>query len=388
VRALTAATFLEWLGASAVLPILPLYLARQHASDFVIGLAMAAFFAAGVVVQYPIGRLGDRIGPLKVLVAALGCFAIASLGYLLPVGPIAEIGLRFVQGGGAAAAEVACLSMVGRYVAPGRRGTAYGAIFGAQLAGLAIAPLFGSIVGIDYMSALFVAGAITAAIACAPVLIAARARQRIDAEAALATDPDPAPEPEPGQVRLLKIRALQGAFVVALVAGLTTGIYEACWTLLLNSRGAHSWQIGLSWCLFCVPFVAMSIPAGRLADRLDRRWLVFFSLLASVIMLFVYPFVSSLTAVIALGAAEGFGVAIAYPAAQSLLAELAPPHELGRTQGVFSTLQTAAIAISAALGGALFGSARWLPFVVVGALSAVLLASVPRIWSGVAGRAT
>ena len=372
-----------------MLPILPLYLARQHASDFVIGLAMAAFFAAGVVVQYPIGRLGDRVGPLNVLVAALSCFAIASLGYLLPVGPIAEIGLRFVQGGGAAAAEVACLSMVGRYVAPARRGSAYGAIFGAQLAGLAIAPLFGSIVGIDYMSALFVAGAITAAIACGPVLIAARARQRMDAEAAPAVgEAAPVPETEPDPVRLLKIRALQGAFVVALVAGLTTGIYEACWTLLLKSRGAQSWQIGLSWCLFCVPFVAMSIPAGRLADRLDRRWLVFFSLLASVIMLFVYPFVGSLAAVIALGAAEGFGVAIAYPAAQSLLAELAPPHELGRTQGVFSTLQTAAIAISAALGGALFGSARWLPFVVVGALSALLLASVPRIWSGVAGRAS
>ena len=42
VPALSAATFLQWLGASSVLPILPLYLADQGASDLIIGLAMAA----------------------------------------------------------------------------------------------------------------------------------------------------------------------------------------------------------------------------------------------------------------------------------------------------------------------------------------------------------
>ncbi len=87
VRALSITTFLQWLGATTVLPILPLYLARQGATDLVIALAMGAFFGAGVLIQYPIGRLGDRIGQLTVLIAALGCFAVASLGYLLPVGP-------------------------------------------------------------------------------------------------------------------------------------------------------------------------------------------------------------------------------------------------------------------------------------------------------------
>src|SRR5580698_683825 len=116
VRALATATFLQWLGASTVLPILPLYLRRQGASDDVIGIAMAAFFAAGVLVQYPIGRLSDRIGQTRVLLAALICFAVASIGYLLPVGPWPEVGLRALQGAGAGAAEVASLALVGRLV--------------------------------------------------------------------------------------------------------------------------------------------------------------------------------------------------------------------------------------------------------------------------------
>jgi DHA1 family multidrug resistance protein-like MFS transporter len=379
VLALSVATFLQWLGTSAVLPILPLYLAGQGASDFVIGLAMAAFFAAGVALQYPVGRLGDTVGPMRVLVTALATITVASLGYLLPVGPWAEVGLRFLQGAGAGAAEVTCLSLVGKYVPAARRGSAYGSIFGAQLAALAIAPLFGSIVGVRYMTWLFLAGAVTALVACGPVIIAARETRAADA---IADEPGPALP----RVRLWTSAALRGAFVVALIAGLTTGIYESCWTLLLESRGASSWQIGLSWCLFCVPFVAMSVPAGRLADRYDRRWLVCYSLLGSVILLFVYPFIDSVAVIIALGATEGFGVALAYPAAQSLLAQLAPVQQLGQTQGVFSTLQTAAIAASAAAGGALFGPAAWLPFVVVGALAAALLLAVPRIWAGVAGR--
>jgi DHA1 family multidrug resistance protein-like MFS transporter len=380
VRALSIATFLEWLGASAVLPILPLYLSHQGATDVIIGLAMGAFFAAGVVVQYPVGRLGDRIGPPRVLLAALGLLAVASLGYLLPVGPGVEVGLRALQGAGAAAAEVAALSMVGRYVPEARRGGAYGAIFGAQLSGLAIAPLLGSIAGIHYIHLLFACGAIAAAIACIPVI-------QVAAQAARAL-PDAEPIVSPTPLRLRTMRGLQGCFLVAVIAGLTAGIYEACWTLLLHGLGARSWQIGLSWSLFCAPFVAMSVPGGRLADRLDRRWLVCCALTLSVALMFAYPYLGSVAWVIALGASESVGLAIAYPAVQSLLSQLAPPHQIGQTQGVFSTVQTGAIAVSATAGGALFSVRSWLPFVAVGAVSAACLVCVPLIWAPIAGRIT
>jgi MFS family permease len=390
VRALSIATFLEWLGASAVLPILPLYLSHQGATDVVIGLAMGAFFAAGVLVQYPVGHLGDRIGPSRVLLASLGLLAVASLGYLLPVGPGIEVGLRALQGAGAAAAEVAALSMVGRHVPEARRGGAYGAIFGAQLSGLAIAPLVGSIAGIHYIHLLFAAGAIAAAIACVPVLpVAAQAAQAAEAdraaEAAQAV-PDAEPIERPTRLRLRAMRGLQGCFLVAVIAGLTAGIYEACWTLLLHGLGARSWQIGLSWSLFCAPFVAMSVPGGRLADRLDRRWLVCGALTLSVALMFAYPYLGSVVWVIALGASESVGLAIAYPAVQSLLSQLAPPHQIGQTQGVFSTVQTGAIAVSATAGGALFSVRPWLPFVCVGAVSAACLLCVPLIWAPIAGR--
>ena len=39
-------------------------------------------------------------------------------------------------------------------------------------------------------------------------------------------------------------RALLGSLVAAAAIGLTFGVYESCWTLLLDARGAKDWQIG------------------------------------------------------------------------------------------------------------------------------------------------
>ena len=58
VRSLSLVIFLQWLGASAMLPLLPLYLRGQGGSDQMVGAVMAAYFVAAVVFQYPAGRTG------------------------------------------------------------------------------------------------------------------------------------------------------------------------------------------------------------------------------------------------------------------------------------------------------------------------------------------
>ncbi|MGB7050602.1 MAG: MFS transporter, partial [Acidimicrobiales bacterium] len=69
IRTLAVTIFLQWLGATAIVPMLPIYIRHLGGSDALAGMVMAAFFAAGVVSQYPVGRLADRIGRRPVLVA-------------------------------------------------------------------------------------------------------------------------------------------------------------------------------------------------------------------------------------------------------------------------------------------------------------------------------
>jgi predicted MFS family arabinose efflux permease len=98
VRGLSLAVFLQWFGASAIIPMLPEYIRHRGGTDSLAGLVMAAFFAAGVLSQYPAGRIADRVGRRPVLVAGLVIYAVASFGFLAPVSPATDIGLRALQG--------------------------------------------------------------------------------------------------------------------------------------------------------------------------------------------------------------------------------------------------------------------------------------------------
>jgi hypothetical protein len=54
--------------------------------------------------------------------------------------------------------------------------------------------------------------------------------------------------------------------------------------------------------------------------------------------------------------------------------------------GLFASIQTAAIAVSAGLAGALFGIAVWWPFLVAAVIGGLLTAALPWVWRGVPGR--
>jgi MFS family permease len=90
---------------------------------------------------------------------------------------------------------------------------------------------------------------------------------------------------------------------------------------------------------------------------------------------------------IALGSVEAIGVAIAIPAAQSLLSQLVHPDALGRAQGLFTTAESGAIAVGAAASGYLFTAYHWLPFIGAAVLALGLTCLLPTLWRDVTGRA-
>jgi MFS family permease len=140
--------------------------------------------------------------------------------------------------------------------------------------------------------------------------------------------------------------------------------------------------------MFALSFAAFSPIAGRLIDRLDRRRLAVMAATLSAVFIAIYPMLPRPWLLIALGTVEAIGVAIAIPAAQSLLSQLVHPDALGRAQGVFTTAESAMIAAGAAASGYLFTIYRWLPFVSAAVLALALTAVLPRLWRDVAGRAS
>jgi DHA1 family multidrug resistance protein-like MFS transporter len=382
IHTLTLTVFLQWMGATAIVPMLPVYIRHLGGSDALAGVVMASFFAAGVLSQYPIGRLADRVGRRPVLIGGLVTYGVASLSFLLPIGAPTAVALRSLQGVGAGAATVAALAMISSSVSVGRRGRAFAAIYGGELAGMAIGPLVGSVVGVRFMWAMFLASGLLSFGACIPAL-RIREPDGDAARRAARTRSDGTMTP----LRRVRISpSMVGALICGGALGLTSGVYDICWTLLLLARGASGLEIGVSWTLFAVPFVLATRPSGWLADHMDRRVLVLAGIGVSSALCASYPFIRSVPALVLLGASEAMGFAAAMPAVQSLLTQGSAPSEVGRIQGLFATSQTALTAVSAAAAGAAFALASWLPFVTVASIVFVGLAVVAFIWRSVPGR--
>ena len=373
VAAVSAAVFVQFAGATAMLPLLPLFLRRQHTPVSLVGVVMASYFAAGVLTQYAAGHFADRVGHRRVMIGGLAVYALASCGFLMSVGAGGYITLRGLQGLGAGALQLGGLALIGLVVPIEQRGRAFSRVFAAQLSGMAIGPLFGAIVGLDHMSWLFVLSTVFAVAAMVPVARGARAPEAHARAEVLAP--------------LRLSRGFIGVVLVGVIGGVCTGVYETCWSLMMTSRGAAPWQVGLSWTMFALSFAAFSPIAGRLIDRLDRRRLAVMAAALSGVFIAIYPFLPKPWLLIALGTVEAIGVAIAIPAAQSLLSQLVHPDALGRAQGVFTTAESAMVAAGAAVSGYLFTVVHWLPFVAAAVLALALTGLLPRLWRDVAGRA-
>jgi DHA1 family multidrug resistance protein-like MFS transporter len=446
VRSLSAAVALQWAGAGAILPLLPLYVKAHGGSDAVVGAVMAAYFAAAFVFQYASGRMSDRVGRVPLLIGGLLTYAAGSLLFLVP-GPAAlDVVFRALQGAGAGGAMVAALAMLSHAAPLSFRGRATGRIYGAELGGLAVGPVIGSVAGVGAMKWFFVAAGAASVLAIGPVLVASRAARQTareadgptareadgptareadgppareadgpparEADGAASADPGPItagldaapaaagdwatgaatwpagdlPAAGTGLPRGLAERAVWGALLASATVGVTSGVYESCWTLLMTHHGAAPWEVGVSWTLFALPFALMSRPAGWLADHFDRRWIGVSALIWTVLFCAAYPFVPGVLPLMVLGIWESAGFSLALPATQSLLGEGTAPERHGHAQGLFAASQTGTTALAAAGGGALFGVAPWVPFDVGAACCAVIVVFVAVSWRRVPGR--
>ena len=392
IAALGSATLLQWLGAFAIAPVLPLYLEDRNVSAAGVGMVMSAFFIGALLAQYPAGRAVALHGHRVVLVAGLAAYTAGCLGLAASPGLAVDTLMRMTQGAGAGAFEVAVLTAVAVTVPQQVAGRAFSVVFTGQLTGMAVGPLLGGLAGEGRMDLLFLAGGGAALAASLPVLtMLGPGRPAAGPPAPSSAAPSPAgPHPVPapaggGALRRLLTRGVVGLLLVAACNGLASGTYEACWSLLLADRGVSTEVIGLTYTFFALPYIIFALPAGWLADRADRRWLVLGAVVVMGLTAPTYPYLPAVWLMIALSWVEAVAMAMSFPSAQSLLAQEAGVQGAGRAQGLFTTVQTGSTAAAALAAGALYEADIHLPFVTASLLILSSAAVLPLLWRKVAG---
>ena len=145
-RTLYAAGFVTAFGAHAVAANLGGYSHGHRTSLLELGVLLALYDGAEVVLKPIFGALADRIGPKPVILGGLVGFGLVSGAFAIAGGPATLALARFGQGAAAAAFSPAAGAMVARLGGPGRRGTAFGGYGGAKGLGYLAGPLAGGAV--------------------------------------------------------------------------------------------------------------------------------------------------------------------------------------------------------------------------------------------------
>jgi MFS family permease len=309
------------------------------------------------------------------MVGGLLVAAAFTAAMVLPVGIIWLIVFRFLGGIGAAAYFPASRAMLADLVPEAERGAAYGWLSSARLAGFITGPAIGGFLALGGRQTVFGATTVALVLAAAVIIVALRSvpaaalarpsrnAQQVPAQVTSAAEAEP---PVAGLGRLFA-----GLLALSVGFGLLVGAYTTVWSLFMRAIGGTDWQIGLSLSLFAAPAVVVAPLAGIAADRWSKRLLAAGGVAFAGVVAMIYPLLNSVPLVIALGVVEGAGISFFDPASNALLMETVPADRRGRYQGGLGAANSAAMAVGAAAGGALFGFGVGMPFWVTGAICVV-----------------
>ncbi|MEA2682904.1 MAG: transporter, family, multidrug resistance protein [Chloroflexota bacterium] len=358
--ALVAGTFVVETGAFLVIPVLPLYLRGRGVDLATVGLIVGSTYVVSFLAQYPAGRLADRFGRRRFLIAGALLFALANAGFVLPLPVPGLLALRLLQGLGIAAFFPSATALVADLSAPARRGRAYGWLQAARIAGLTAGPAIGGIVALLGRSVVFEATGALELVAALMLALTIPAHLRHVEDPVVNGIDDSAH----AVAALRRRQRLTFVGVAALMSGFTFlfGSYATVWPLFMRGLGASDAMVGISFSAFGLPLLVVTPLAGWLADHFDRKKLALIGYAGGGICAPLYPLVRSIPLILVIGVVEASLLSLSDPATSALVMEDVPASRRASVQGGIFSIQSAAEAGGALSGGFLFSLGAGVPF--------------------------
>ncbi|MFC1983905.1 MFS transporter [Chloroflexota bacterium] len=329
---LAASLFAAMLGVGLVSPLLPLYARDLGASGLELGAIFAGYGIFHSIATPIMGRLSDRRGRKTFLCIGLFAYSIISWGHVLTTNVPQLILVRLLMGAAGAMIIPIAMAYVGDLSPKGEEGKWMGYANTAFFGGFSIGPLLGGGLAERFgMNASFYSMGFLCLLAfLIAVIFLPESSQRKTGEK--------------GRISFKDISAsntVRGLFSFRLGQSLGRGGLMTFLPLFAATHiGLGTTLIGVLLAANMLPMTVLLAPAGRLADKFNRKALVMLGNFIYLITLVLIPFANTFRQQLWLCFPRALGEAIAMPAATAMTVEE------GRKFGMGSTMSALMVAMS------------------------------------------
>jgi MFS family permease len=361
-------------------PVLPRFAESLGAAPELIGIIVAASTVTGVLFKLPAGALSDLIGRRRVMLLGAVFFALPPFIYPFVIDAGALLALRFVHGFATAIfAPVASAYVAG--LGEAKRGARLGWFSSANDLGATAGPLIGGLIlyaTASFMASYLLVGVLGVLALGMALLLPETETTTTPAERSLAARTG---EFWDGLRNVITTPAVLTAAAVEATMYLGFGAFLGFLPLYARSAGLNDGAIAVVLALQLTVALLAKPFSGNMSDRLGRKPVIVFGLLASAAALPLIFRMTSFAGLVAVVPLLGLGVAAVTPATNALIADLVAARRLGTGMGVFGTIWDVGEAAGPILAGIFIGQIGYQPAfdVIAAIIAAVAVAFAVRI---------
>ncbi|RZU31001.1 MFS transporter [Blastococcus saxobsidens] len=329
---LSLVTLLYWVTSQGIRPFLPIRLERLGASDFVIGLAVAAYAVVGLLLAIPSGRLLDRLSQRGLLVGAMLGLAVTTAA--LPLfRSVLLLSLGMIVNGLFAMWVWLVLQSMISSTGEGRVRRNQMALFSLTWGiGLAAGPSVGAVLydRLDFTGLCLIMGVVTLVGG-----LAAAAAPSVRPPGA--TDGDAAPED--AGIRAALARAFENPILVSVLISSFINLFVlsmriSFYPVYLERAGVTITQIGLLLSVIGISSLAVRTILPLVERRFGTLRVLIYSTWLAIIGAASIPLTTNVVVLTAGAALIGVGLGANPPITVSLLAEHSDARDRGLAVGL------------------------------------------------------
>ena len=383
---LLVATLIVMLGFGAVIPVLPLFVQSQGIDATTLGVIVAGWAIGRLISEPFFGWWADSHSRKPQMTASLLLVGITALLMLVFTSAVALFTLRFIAGVASGMFGPAARGALVDATDPGSRGQAFGYFSAFQMGGFVLGPAIGAF-GSSMMGGyafpfllMGVLGFVSAGFLWRFLRVEPRvvdllhrdmpiesALVKTGIHASAAADPrfvagGQAPVRQQAPISALLNRTLIAAVIVGFGLQLTFGIYDVVWPLYLIDLGASVEWVGVTFMLIGIPSMLLAPLMGRWVDRWGSLPFVIAGCLVMIGAGITFasawePVLPSVMVTFEAGFSGLLGTALF-----AMVASGSPHGRTSLAQGIYGSVGTMAIIVSAMASGALWEAGTSLPF--------------------------